>query len=699
MKPKVSCNPIPERTQLFKVAGKLLLFHSEWKELFNNHWLNQLTSKGYLLEFERTPPLQGQIRHYSLSKEDSILFTQEVSQLLEKGAIELCTTEMDSDGPIWYSPVFVVPKKGGGRRPIIDCREINRFIIKEHFQMESMLTIKSLLLPKDWMVKIDLKDAYFHIGINKQHQNYLRFQWQGEHYRYTCLPFGVTSAPRVFTKVTRPLMAHLRGLGIRTVIYIDDLLILAKSKEEAEQHRDIVLSLLQHLGWTINWEKSNLQPSQTCEYLGLIIDSIRSELRIPTTRKQQLRQDLKRLTKAFNNRTPVTTRQLATIIGKLGSLELAVFPIRLKTRQMMALKNANIFRGWDATLLLTAEVHEEIMWWLENLSHWNGRLISPPLPTVWLTSDASKTGWGGSFENNLQASGFWAQLDKELGINCLELMAGLYTLQSFEELVSGEIAALGMDNTTAVSYINKQGGGVQHLNTITQRIWNWCLQRDIYVRAYYLPGTENTTADTLSRKHRDRNDWKLKPEFFSILDQLWGPHTIDLFATHLNKQTERFFSWRHQPGSSGIDAFNQPWADENGWANPPFGLVLQVLHKVRIEKCQLTLVAPLWPSQAWFPMLLNMLVDLPRLLPDVHDLFLPSSLGNELPLGVPNWTAIAWRISGKPASTRAFRNQLLNSWPRNGQLTLGEIMTRNGVSSPTGGINTLSKHLPLLQLE
>ena len=87
--------------------------------------------------------------------------------------------------------------------------------------------IKDLVKQWDWMAKVDLKDAYFLIPIYPDHQKYLRFQWKGQTYQFHCLPFGLSCAPRVFTKVLKPVVAFLRERGVQLIIYLDNILILS----------------------------------------------------------------------------------------------------------------------------------------------------------------------------------------------------------------------------------------------------------------------------------------------------------------------------------------------------------------------------------------------------------------------------------------------------------------------------------------
>ncbi|KAL1269008.1 hypothetical protein QQF64_031297 [Cirrhinus molitorella] len=138
----------------------------------------------------------------------------------------------------FYSRYFIVPKKDGGLRPIIDLRLLNRAIKRFRFKMLTIAQIVTQIRSKDWFVTIDLKDAYFHISILPEHRKFLRFAFGGEAYQYRVLPFGLSLSPRTFTKCVDAALAPLRLQGIRILNYIDDWLILAQSQQEAIRHRD-----------------------------------------------------------------------------------------------------------------------------------------------------------------------------------------------------------------------------------------------------------------------------------------------------------------------------------------------------------------------------------------------------------------------------------------------------------------------------
>ena len=109
--------------------------------------------------------------------------------------------------------------------------------------------------PGNFMVSIDLKDAYFSVPIFQPHLKYLSFLWNFKCYEFTCLLFGYSLAPRVFTKILKPIMAYFRFLGFRIIIFIDDLIRIASSYDECLQQLEVVKQTYCELGFTVNIEK------------------------------------------------------------------------------------------------------------------------------------------------------------------------------------------------------------------------------------------------------------------------------------------------------------------------------------------------------------------------------------------------------------------------------------------------------------
>uniref|UniRef100_A0A1X7T8L4 Reverse transcriptase domain-containing protein n=1 Tax=Amphimedon queenslandica TaxID=400682 RepID=A0A1X7T8L4_AMPQE len=136
-------------------------------------------------------------------------YLEEVQNLLQNGAVELAP---DSSG--FFSPMFVVPQKDDGSRPIINLKRLNGFLVVQHFKMENILSLRGTLMRNDFMVKLDLKDVYLAIPIHPNHQRFIRFLSRNRNYQFCSLPFRLATAPRVFTKVMKPILASMREKGI-----------------------------------------------------------------------------------------------------------------------------------------------------------------------------------------------------------------------------------------------------------------------------------------------------------------------------------------------------------------------------------------------------------------------------------------------------------------------------------------------------
>lgn len=209
-------------------------------------------------------------------------------------------------------------------------------------------------------------------------------------------------------------------------------------------------------------------------------------------------------------------------------------------------------------------------------------------------------------------------------INSLELLAATLAVKTFMKDSSGTSALLQLDkkhNATAVAYINNMGGTVStQLTELAKELWMWALEKDIFLSAQHIPGVSNTIADLESRTLRDRSDWMLCPCIFMAINRIFGPLNVDLFTSRLTYQIPRYFSWRPDPLAEAMDAFQQDWSSLKGFANPPWCLISRILSQAQRQQAQLVLVAPVWKGQTWYPVLLEMLWDFPRLIAPAPEL-------------------------------------------------------------------------------
>ncbi len=249
-------------------------FILEWERLPGvSLWVLCTVRSGYTLQFGRNPPhFDGvQLTVVNSTSKASVL-QQELSSLLQKGAVEEIPQSEIEQG--FFSRYFLVPKRDGGLRPILDLRRLNFSREVQDADDENHHVSDS---GGDWFITIDLKDAYFHIQVVQRHRKFLRFAFGGKAYQYKVLPFGLALAQRTFTKCMDAALAPLRLQGIRVLNYLDDWLILAHSRELVIRHRDIVFRHIHSLGLRMNAKKSVLFPSQRTVFLGVHLDSIQMQ--------------------------------------------------------------------------------------------------------------------------------------------------------------------------------------------------------------------------------------------------------------------------------------------------------------------------------------------------------------------------------------------------------------------------------------
>ena len=172
-----------------------------------------ISSRFTLLTLSSTPiPLPS----YTPSSIRGIALAAAVKDLLFKGAIEPA-----SSGPGFYSRLFVTPKVTGGWRPVIDLSFLNRFVRLSHFRMETAQSVLQSLRSGDWLISLDLQDAYLQVPVHPQSRRFLHFCLGSQVYQFRVLCFGLSSAPLVFTRVMAPVSSTMHRSGYRILRYLD----------------------------------------------------------------------------------------------------------------------------------------------------------------------------------------------------------------------------------------------------------------------------------------------------------------------------------------------------------------------------------------------------------------------------------------------------------------------------------------------
>ncbi|KAL0204651.1 hypothetical protein M9458_002669, partial [Cirrhinus mrigala] len=452
-----------------------------------SEWVMGIIRGGYSLQFARRPPRFSGVVPTSVRSKDAHVLRSEVLTLLGKGAIEMVHPAQSESG--FYSRYFLVPKRDGGLRPILDLRLLNRALMRRPFKMLNLKQILSHIRPGDWFISLDLKDAYFHIQIAAHHRRFLRFAFEGVAYQYTVLPFGLSLAPRTFTKCMDAALVPLRQKGIRILNYLDDWLILAQSETELLSHKALLLSHLECLGLRVNLTKSALRPSRQISFLGAIFDSTRSRAMVVPER-------------ALAIRHPPPPQEVSEDARPYG----------------FCISGARIGPATHAAPSALAKTSSST----SCVASWK------PAPTV--DGEGRALGIGlqkeGSHDRRLQqgpAYGLWSKAEEGFHINCLEMLAVCHALHSFLPNLKGHHVLVRSDNMTVVSYINRQGGlSSRRLFTLVKGLLEWAQLNLASLRAVHVPGRLNQGADMLSRSNVPSGEWMLHPQTVQKIWEIFG---------------------------------------------------------------------------------------------------------------------------------------------------------------------------------
>ena len=576
----------------------LVRFLGAWLELPRpSRWLIRTLRLGYAIQFARRPPRFRGVRATMVGK-DAPVMRAEVATLLAKGAIEPVPPADMKSG--FYSPYFIVPKKTGGLRPILDLRALNRALHRLPFKMLTPKRIFECIRPMDWFAAIDLKDAYFHVSILPRHRPFLQFAFEGQAYQYKVLPFGLALSPRVFTKVAEGALAPLREQGVRILNYLDDWLILAHSRERLCEHRDLVLRHLARLGLQVNWEKSKLSPVQRISFLGMEIDSVAMFAQLTDERTQSLLNCLRQ----FEGKRAVPLKLFQRLLGHMASAA-AVIPLGLlHMRPLQHWLHDRVPRwAWQRGTLrvtITPACRRNFTPWLDPLFLRAGVPLQPVSRHVVVSTDASATGWG-AMCNGHAASGSWTGPRLQWHVNCLELLAVRLALHRFRALLKDKHVLVRTDNTATVAYINRQGGlRSRRMSQLARHLLLWSHKHLRSLRAIHIPGRLNRAADELSRQQSRPGEWRLHPQSVQLIWEHFGDAQVDLFASPENSHCQLFYSLTE--GTLGTDALAHSWPlGLRKYAFPPVSLLAQTLCKIREDEEQVLMVAPFWPGRTWFP--------------------------------------------------------------------------------------------------
>ena len=292
-----------------------------------------------------------------------------------------------------------------------------------------------------------------------------------------------------------------------------------------------------------------------------------------------------------------TIRYVAKVIGLItASFPGVKFgPLHFRDLESCKTEALKCNKGnYDSHMSLSQAAKVEVQWWIQNIDTADNEIYHKN-PSLSLTTDANKSGWGATLAN-IRTGGLLSHEEALKHINVLELSAVLFGLKSLVAQRGIHVKIL-CDNTTAVHTINNMGTSHSpSCNTLVRKIWDVAIHKDLWLSATHLPGRFNEEADEESRKNESRLEWMLNQQKFAQIIKEFGRHPeVDLFASRLNYQFKPFISFRPDPECSAVNAFSISWDKVFFYAFPPFNLIPRVLQKVHFDQSEGLLIVPRWP--------------------------------------------------------------------------------------------------------
>ena len=522
----------------------------------------------------------------------------------------------------YCNKAFLEPKPRGGYRWVVDLRPFNAHNREYPTEFDHIYSLAQSLEPADRLASFDLKDGYFHMYIHPDFQKYFGFRVNGVNYVHVALPFGWSGSPAWFMRLSRQVGAWMAcpptftvggtSFGfehtIRHRVLLDDFLMMFRAGDDAEGAVEYTQALLGFLGLEANEKKSHWEATHVLEHLGLVVDTLKGKFFIPEGKVQAIKACAKAvLSEVARGARWVPTKLAARMAGLSVCVSLAFEGARLFAQGLYeSLKGKS---GWFGKVRLSHQAVKDVRALAKFPARWNGAPIWVPVGEVQLVSDASDVGWGALVKVGPKtlgrAQGRWSRYMAGQHIMVRETAAIRLGLRSFLPAFSGKVVEAVVDNSASFYGVKHWASRSQGLMHQLRKIFSLCDREGITLVPRLIKSAANP-ADSLSRFKRDA-EWSLRESGFTLLEGLYGPHTVDLFAQAENAKVGRFFSMLGEDGALGGDALQQSWEGENAYAAPPWKLIGKVLDKLAgSQGLSCTLVVPDLPGSVWYAKALGM---------------------------------------------------------------------------------------------
>ena len=555
-------------------------------------------------------PTRGKVKNHTGARDHAQWLRAAVDELVRHGSAIECDKP-----PRCSLPLNVEPKATAGKfRLCHDLRAINLTVKRRPFKMETLQAMRGSFRKGRWIATLDMSSSYYHVDMDEDSTTFLGFCLDGKYYKFVSLPFGLSSAPAVFTDLVMTLVRHWRGEdGFEVVSYLDDQAAIGDSYAQVNTQIRKMLQDMESLGFVINHEKSQLEPVQCEKFLGIDLCFEDGVFRVPQTRLASLEAAIVHAASA----STATPRQIYSIAGKIGSMTMARGrkACALYTREMYSAcaSAVNGKTGWDEPMTRSKAVTEELAFWFSLRNH-DGCAPFEDVEFVankTFFTDASDTSVG-SFRHGARALRHLIcrrDLPHELvetSSTLRELWGVLQCLRAFiksGEIRAGDRVSIGTDSQCAFYGVDRACSRTPANHKLIKQVFEAAHDAGIELAVFWLPREENDAADAVS-KAMDNSGYTLATAALHRIAARHGRPHVDGFASAENAVCAAYVSRWLDADAESADTFRANWADGRRWhLFPPAGAVARCVRKAILNGGSLTIIIPYQPTQSWFCML------------------------------------------------------------------------------------------------
>ncbi len=407
------------------------------------------------------------------------------------------------------SRLGVVPKHTPGEwRLIVDLSSPDGYSVNDginkslcslqYVSVDTAAQITAQLGRGALMAKVDIRSAYRMLSIHPDDRWLLGMRWEGGVFVETALPFGLRSAPKIFTAVADALEWIVRQEGVRSILhYLDDYLLVGPpGSMECARNLDTLLTTFDRLGVPVALPKLE-GPTTTLTFLGIEIDSMALQLRLPQTKLQELRA----LVASWKERRSCRRKELESLTGKLQHACTVVKPGRSFLRRLFELQSGT--RKAHHHIPLRQAARSDIVWWHTFLDSWNGVSLIPPAARdsrmYQVYTDASGGFGCGAIWDSRWFQYTWPPAFEGKAIAIQELLPIVMACMIWGPWWKDSMVLVHCDNQATVCVVNSGYSRDKDMMHLMRCLFFIRAFWGIHVRAQHIPGEQNVVADAISR--------------------------------------------------------------------------------------------------------------------------------------------------------------------------------------------------------